>query len=99
MKDIVISGITYTGVQQIYFNKKGGGKAVYIDADTRTDNIPTCNLTFDGGKMIQLKALLGEIDTGDCKLDMSTGGNTFIFNALPQTATIDTFIEEIELEE
>ena len=98
MKDIVISGVTYTGVQQIYFSKKGGGKAVYIDADTRTDNIPTCNLTFDGGKMFQLKALLGEIDTGDCKLDMSTG-NTFVFNALPQTATIDTFIEETELEE
>ena len=35
MKDIIISGATYVGVEQVHFQKSGGGTATFVDADTK----------------------------------------------------------------
>lgn len=32
-KDIVLSGSTYTGVEQIHFQTPSGGKATFVDAE------------------------------------------------------------------
>lgn len=45
MKDIIISGSTYNGVEQIFFKKAGGGTARFVDADVKSRGETACTLT------------------------------------------------------
>ena len=44
MKDIVISGSTYKGVEQLLFKRADGGTARFIDADVKSRGETACEL-------------------------------------------------------
>ena len=44
MKDLVISGSTYKGVEQLFFKTASGGTARFVDADMKTRGEVSCGL-------------------------------------------------------
>lgn len=42
MKDLVISGSTYKGVEQLFFKTASGGTARFVDADMKTRGEVSC---------------------------------------------------------
>ena len=44
MKDLIISGSTYKGVEQLLFKTANGGTARFVDADVKTRGETACKL-------------------------------------------------------
>lgn len=55
MKDIIISGSTYKGVEQILFKTASGGTATFFDADIKSRGETACKLkTFAYGEAFNM---------------------------------------------
>ena len=54
MKNLVISGSIYNGVEQLHFKTAEGGMAVFVDADTRSGREISCGFksSTKGGAFI-----------------------------------------------
>lgn len=44
MKDLIISGSTYKGVEQLFFKTASGGTARFVDADMKTRGEISCGM-------------------------------------------------------
>ena len=58
MKDIILSGVTYSGVEQVHFNTPSGDRATFVDADTKKEKMMTCSISCRSVKNFNLVAVV-----------------------------------------
>lgn len=58
MKDLVISGSTYKGVEQLLFKTASGGTARFVDADMKTRGEISCGMkSYTNGQAISVEKI------------------------------------------
>lgn len=60
MKDIILSGVTYSGVEQVHFQTPSGNKATFVDADTKKEKSMKCSVSCAVPKKSSIAALLNQ---------------------------------------
>lgn len=61
MKDIILSGVTYSGVEQVHFQTPSGNRATFVDADTKKEKTMKCSVSWVRTERKQAAIALSEL--------------------------------------